>query len=385
MPLAIPLAWLQLSREKLRLLVALAGVAFAVVLILMQLGFREALFDSSIRFHRSMVYDVALISPRTQFIVQPENFSRRRLQQARGISGVASVKPVYLSQTIWRNPARTDQTRSIYIVGFDPSHHVLDVAGIIENQHHLRIADVVLYDAQSRPEFGPVAELFAETGPVETEVGNRRVTVAGLFDLGTSFGIDASIVTSDLNFLRIFPHRLPGLINIGLVDLEPGVSPEEARERIVASIPGDVEVLTRAEFERREIDYWNTNTPIGYVFTFGVIIGLVVGSIIVYQILFADVSDHLQEYATLKAMGYTNGYLFRVVFQEAAILAVLGYLPGVLVCLGLYRLAGDATSLPIAMTWGRGVAVLGLTVGMCCFSGAMALRKVRAADPADVF
>lgn len=385
MMLAIPLAWLQLSREKLRLLVALAGVAFAVVLILMQLGFREALFDSSIRFHRSMVYDVALISPRTQFIVQPENFSRRRLQQVRGISGVASVKPVYMSQTIWRNPARTDQTRSIYIVGFDPSHHVLDVAGIIENQHHLRIADVVLYDAQSRPEFGPVAEFFRETGPVETEVGNRRVTVAGLFDLGTSFGIDASIVTSDLNFLRIFPHRDPGLINVGLVDLEPGVSPEEARERIVAAIPGDVEVLTRAEFERREIDYWNTNTPIGYVFTFGVIIGLVVGSIIVYQILFADVSDHLQEYATLKAMGYTNGYLFRVVFQEAAILAVLGYVPGVLVCLGLYRLAGDATALPLEMTWTRGFVVLVLTVAMCCTSGAIALRKIRSADPADVF
>lgn len=107
--------------------------------------------------------------------------------------------------------------------------------------------------------------------------------------------------------------------------------------------------------------------------------------IIVYQILFSDVSDHLQEYATLKAMGYTDGYLFKVVIQEAGILAVLGFVPGLLLCLGLYRLAGDATSLPIVMTWSRGVAVLGLTVGMCWFSGAMALRKVRAADPADVF
>ena len=385
MMLAIPLAWLQLSREKLRLLVALAGVAFAVVLILMQLGFREALFDSSIQYHRSMIYDVALISPRTQFIVQPENFSRRRLQQVRGIPGVADVKPVYMSQIIWRNPERTNETRSIYVVGFDPSDHVFDIAGINENQHHLRMADVVLYDARSRPEFGPVAEIFRETGHVETEVGNRHVTVVGLFDLGTSFGIDASIVTSDLNFLRIFPQRDPGLINVGLVDLEPGVSPEEARDRIVASIPGDVEVLTRAEFERREIAYWNTNTPIGYVFAFGVIIGLVVGSIIVYQILFSDVSDHLQEYATLKAMGYTNAYLFGVVFQEAAILAVLGYVPGLLVCLGLYRLAGDATALPLVMTWTRGSVVLVMTVAMCCASGAIALRKIRSADPADVF
>jgi putative ABC transport system permease protein len=385
MILAIPLAWLQLSREKLRLLVAVAGVAFAVVLILMQLGFREALFDSAVRYHRSLVYDVALISPRTQFIVQPENFSERRLQQVRGIPGVEGVKPVYMAQIVWRNPVRTNEARSIFMVGFDPSHHVFDVAGITENQHHLRIADEVLYDALSRPEFGPVVDLFRETGHVETEVGNRNVKVAGLFDLGTSFGIDASIVTSDLNFLRIFPSRDRGLINLGLVDLEPGVSPEAIRDRILASLPGDVEVLTREEFERREIAYWDTNTPIGYVFTFGVIIGLVVGSIIVYQILFADVSDHLKEYATLKAMGYTNGYLFAVILQEAVILAVLGFVPGLLVSTGLYRLAGDATALPLGMTWARGFGVLMLTVAMCCVSGAIALRKVRSADPADVF
>jgi len=193
------------------------------------------------------------------------------------------------------------------------------------------------------------------------------------------------VVTSDLNFLRIFPHRNPALIDIGLIELVPGADPVAVGAEIRAELPGDVHVYTRDEFVRAEVAYWNGNTPIGFVFFFGTVIGIVVGGIIVYQILFSDVSDHLQEYATLKAMGYTDGYLFKVVLQEAAILAVLGFLPGLAVCLLLYRLAGDATSLPIAMTWERGVVVLGLTVGMCCLSGAMALRKVRSADPADVF
>ena len=385
MIIAIPLAWLQLTREKLRLLVALSGVAFAVVLIFMQLGFREALFESAVRYHTTLVYDIALISPTTDFIVQPDNFSRRRLFQVRGFPGVDSVSSVYLGQALWKNPAESSQSRIIFVVGFDPSDEVFALPGIVDNSSLLRMPDSVLYDKASRPEFGPVAELFRSEAVLETEVNNRVVEVVGLFDLGASFGIDASIATSDLNFLRIFPDREQGLINIGLVKLEPGADPLAVRDAIASELSNEVEVLTRADFIAKEIDYWNTNTPIGYVFSFGVIIGLMVGSIIVYQILFADVSEHLQEYATLKAMGYTNAYLFGVVLQEAVILAVLGFLPGLLVCLGLYRLAADATHLPLAMTLERGIFVMTLTVAMCCVSGAIALRKIRSADPAEVF
>lgn len=385
MIVAIPLAWLQLSREKLRLLIAVSGVGFAVVLIFMQLGFREALFDSAVRYHTNLEYDLAMISPATDFIVQSENFSRRRLIQVRGFPGVDSVSPVYLGQALWKNPNQSSQSRTIFVVGFDPSDEVFSLPGIARNVTRLQKPKSVLYDTASRSEFGPVVDLFRDSDVVETEVNDREIEVVGLFELGTSFGIDASIVTSDLNFLRLFPNRVPGLINLGLIKLAPGADPEEVRDAVVAELPNDVEVLTREDFIAREIDYWNSNTPIGYVFTFGVIIGLIVGSIIVYQILFADVSDHIQEYATLKAMGYTNSFLFGVVFQEAVILAVLGFLPGLLICLGLYRLAGAATHLPLEMTPMRGVSVVILTIVMCCVSGAVALRKIRSADPADVF
>jgi putative ABC transport system permease protein len=385
MTLAIPLAWLQLKREKFRMLVALSGVSFAVVLIFMQLGFQDALFDSSVRYHQTFSYDLAMISPKTDFIVQPEGFSRRRLIQVLGIPGVESVAPVYLGQALWRNPEDPSESRSIFVVGFDPSDRVFAMAAVDDSLHRLRLPDTILYDAMSRPEFGPVAERFREGGPLETEVTNRALEVVGLFELGTSFGIDASIITSDLNFRRIFPQRKAGRIDLGLIHLESGRDPEALRETIAASIPADVEVLTREAYIQREVDYWNRSTPIGYVFSFGVIIGLTVGGIIVYQILFADVSDHLAEYATLKAMGYTDGYLASVVLQEAAILAVLGFIPGLAVSLLLYRLAGEATRLPLEMNLQLGALVLLLTVSMCAISGVIALRKIRSADPAEIF
>jgi putative ABC transport system permease protein len=383
--LAIPVAWLQLKRERMRSCVAIAGVAVAVILIFMQLGFRDALFESSVRIHSAFVYDLALVNPRTDYVLRPESFSRRRLYQALGFDGIESVSSVYMGLALWRNPEARDQTRAIFVVGFDPMQRVFELPGVTELQSRLRLPDVALADARSRPEFGPIAELVRRDGSIVTEVGNRSITVEGLFELGTSFGIDGTLMTSDLNFRRIFPERPAGRIDVGLVRLEPGSNPELARDALAAALPADVDVLTRRGFIEREVAYWSGTTPIGYVFSFGVAVGLLVGSIIVYQILFTDVSDHMKEYATLKAMGYRDRYLFGIVLQEAVILAVLGFAPGIAIATLLYRIAGDATQLPMRMEVSRSALVLGLTLAMCCLSGSAALRKLRSADPAEVF
>ena len=380
----IPLGWLQLKKEKLRFAVALLGVAFAVILILMQLGFREAMFGSAVRYHEHLRYDIALVSPEMAFIVQPRSFSNRRLYQARGVPGVASVSPVYFSLGQWKNPV-SHEMRSIFGVGVEPADRSLALPEVEAQLARVTVQDAVLFDDASRPEFGPIAERVRSGSPVAVELNNRQVQVAGLFSFGTSFGIDGSVVTSETNFLRIFPGRQRGLIELGLVRVAAGEDAQRVRDAIRAALPRDVLVLTRAEFIAKERAYWDASTPIGYVFAFGVLVGLVVGGIIVYQILFADVNDHLAEYATLKAMGYSNLYLSGVVIQQAVILAVLGYLPGLAICLLLYRVSSRATLLPLEMTWQRGVGVLALTVAMCAISALVALRKVRSADPADVF
>lgn len=381
----IPLAWLQLIREPLRLSIAVAGVTFAVVLILMQLGFRDAMLESAVRYHQALEYDLVIISPKTRFIVQTEKFARSRLYQALGFDGVDEVTPVYLGQQFWKNPDKPTQVTPIFAVGVDPSHDVVDLSGIDAHWDRIKLADRVLFDRASRSEYGSIADRFESGERVKTEMGARTIEVAGLFELGTSFGIDGSIITSDLNFLRLFPHRSPGTIDWGLVELESGYDPDAVRDAIASSIPRDVEVLTRSGFISREKNYWNTNTPIGYVFLFGVIMGLGVGGVIVYQILFSDVNEHLGEYATLKAIGYPNRYLSSVVLQESILLALLGYVPGVLITLGLYWVTDTATGLPLTLTPQRAVVVLLLTLAMCGISGVIALRKVRSADPAEVF
>jgi heterocyst specific transport system permease protein len=381
---AARLAWLQLRRQKFRLAVALAGVAFAVVLMFMQFGFRDALFRSAVNVHQRLKADVVLIHPHYNIVAFPTSITRRRLYQALGFDGVESVTPLYTALGRWKNPD-TGKTRDVFVIGVDPAADVLDIAGVDAARETIRYPNVVLYDELSRPEFGPVAATVQAGRELVTEVSEHEVKVQGLFRLGTSFGIDATIVTSDLNFLRIFPYRDPGAISAGLVRLRPGADPAVVRDVLAAALPDDVEVLTKDEYMDREIRYWATATPIGYVFSFGVVMGLVVGAIIVYQILFADISDHLAEYATLKAMGYANRFLAGVVLMEAFILAVGGYLPGLALCRWLYGVTESATMLPMQLSARRGGTVLVLTVVMCWVSGLVAMRKLRAADPADVF
>jgi putative ABC transport system permease protein len=380
----VPLAWLQLSRERTRLLVAIAGIAFADILMFMQLGFREALFDSAVTLHQRLQGDIFLISPQSTALLSMKGFPSRRLYQALGFEGVRSISPIYLDFSLWKNPD-TRGTRRILVVGFNPSDRVLNLPGVQQNLDAIKLPDVVLFDAASRPEFGPIARQFEGGGAVVTEVGNRRIQVGGLFTLGTSFGSDGTIVTSDLNFLRLFPQRNRGIIEIGAIDLEPGTNPATVIKSLKQQLPKDVRILSKAEYIAFEKQYWQNRTPIGYIFSLGTAMGFIVGTVIVYQILYTNVSDRLTEYATLKAMGYKSSYLLLVVFQEALILAVLGYLPGYGLSLGLYALAQNATRLPIAMSLMRAVTVLILTMLMCCISGAIAVQKLEAADPADIF
>lgn len=380
----LPIAWLQISNRKVRLAVALAGVAFAVVLVSMQLGFRASVYQSAVRYHRHFEYDLVMVSPKTPFIGYPESFTKRRLYQALAAQGVEAVTPVYIRQAYWRNPW-TFNSRSIVVLGFDPAHDILNISAVRDQLDLIKLPDVVLFDALSRPEYGPVADRFLEAGPIDAQVNNRHITVAGLFELGTSFGLDGSLVTSDLNYLRMFPDRPAGFIELGLIHLADDASPQVVGTALKNALERDAEILTRNEFIAREQRYWATTTPVGYVFGFGAIMGLIVGCVVVYQILFADVSEHLAEYATLKAVGYRNRDLSLVILKEAVLLAVLGYVPGLAITLPLYRITSDATRLPLEMTLSRASAVLALTLGMCAIAGLMALRQVRSADPAEVF
>jgi putative ABC transport system permease protein len=381
----VPLAWLQLKHQKLRLVAAVMGIGFAVILIFIQLGFKDALLVSSVKLHNTLNYDLAMVSPTTDIITDPTSLPRNRLVQVRGIPGVKSAVPVYIGKGRWRGPHDPSMRRSVLIMGFNPSHPGFEKLGIQDDLSVIKMQDHVLFDRDSRTEYGPVYEAVQRDKKLEVEINEREVTIGGTYRLGTSFGFDGSIITSDLNFLRLFNYRKASNIDLGLITLEDGVNPIEIRDVIVSSIPQDVLVLTKNEFIDQEIYYWSKSTSIGYIFNFGVVMGFVVGLIIVYQILFSDVQDHLKEYATLKAIGYTHAYLSGLVLQEAIILSLLGFLPAALLTEYLYQTAAAATQLPIYMTLDRWITVLLLTIAMCAASALIALRKLRSADPAEVF
>ena len=381
----IPLSWLQLTHEKIRFMVALAGISFADILMFMQLGFQEALFNSAVRLHKSLHGDIFIISSQTDSIAFPTSFSNRRLYEVLGIKGVQSVSPVYIDFASWKNPVQRNNRR-IFVIGINPKDKILDLPNVQENQEKLKQQDVILFDRLSRVDFGPIAEEFERGKTIVTEVSGRRIKVGGLFSLGTSFGADGNILTSDVNFFRLFPSREKGLIEIGIIKLEPGANIELTLNKLREKLSGgDVNVFDKEGLIKHEINYWYARTAIGFVFTLGTIMGFIVGTVIVYQILYTDVADHLPEYATLKAMGYTDLYLLTVVFQEAIILACIGYIPGASLAMVLYFNAARATGLPIAMTVSKAITVLILTAVMCCIAGGISVGKLRSADPADIF
>jgi putative ABC transport system permease protein len=380
----IPLAWLQVTREKTRLVVAIAGIAFADLLIFIQMGFEGALYDSAIKPHRSLQANLVLINQQLQTLIAVKSFPRERLYQTLSYEGVASVSPLYIDSGLWRNP-KTRVTRAILVWGVDPTKPAFKLPEINQNLDQLKLLNQVLFDQAGRPEYGTIADMFNQTGTVETELNNKLISVKGLFTNGSSFAADGNVITSDSTFLQLFPDRKPEQIEVGLITLKPGTNVKQVQSQLAAGLPNDVKVLTTEEFAQIEKNYWAGGTGIGFIFGLGVGVGFIVGIVIVYQILYADVSDHLPEYATLKAMGYTNLYLLGVLTQEALLLAVLGFLPGFALSFGLYQVTYAATLLPISMTVDRAISVLVLTIIMCSVSGAIAMRKLRSADPADVF
>jgi heterocyst specific transport system permease protein len=379
----IPLAWLQLTFEKRRFVAALAGITFAVVLMLMQLGLREVLYRAASRIPEHVAGELVMLSPQYESLNAIRSFSERRLYSALSSPDVQTVVPVYLQMGAWKDPATRSEHR-IAVIGAPPTKDALELPELSVERVKLEVPDSVLFDSGSRPEYGDLAKLYAERPNVAAEVNGRRVRVAGLFDLGASFGAGGHLLTSDVTFSRLFDRPL-GTIDIGVIRLRPNVDPHTAERDIASRIPADVVVMTRDEFARLEADYWEKRAAIGFIFDLGAVMGLFVGAVIVYQILYTDVVDHLEEYATLKAIGYRDRFLFSVVLQESIVLSVLGFIPGYALAELLYLVARRNAHVPIEMTIVRAAGVFGLTVFMCVASGSIAMRKLTSADPAEIF
>lgn len=384
-PLGIPLAWRQLTRDRKRFSTAVVGVTFGVVLMLYQLGLytaslRQVVFPQSI-----LMGDLVITSSNYEYFYQNRFFSRRILYQLRGFPGVASIAPLSVNFLTWKNPT-TGVDVLIACLACNPSQNPFAVPRIAREVRLLKNGEDVLFDRRSAEAgFGRVVEEFENRGEVISEVEHVKVRVKGLFDMGQTLAATGHIITSDQALGRIYPQRPANMINMGLVTLSKGADPGEVRRRLSAFLPKDVRVMTFDEFRSAEQDYWMSRTAIGFICIAGMLVGMFVGGIVVYQILYTDVTDHLREYATLKAMGITDWFLLRLVMTEALILLLTSFLPSTLLSGVMFHVTRQGAGMPTRLCVSELLIVFFFASAMCVISGFLATRKLKTADPADIF
>ena len=381
--MSVPLARRNLLANTPRLVRSVSGIAFAVLLMMIELGFRDGFFESMIMNVRALDGDIMLISSAKYQVDRISPFSRRQLYEARAVPGVASASPLYIDRVapIWKNP-QDQQLFRVTAYGFDPDQPVF-LFPVTAKLEALRQPDTVMVDHRARSFLGKADE------GTETELARRHITVVGTFELGPNFFSDGNVIMSDRNFFKFFGARgsdtdLPD-IEIGVVKVLPQFKVSDVKAGLRAALPPNVTVLTKAELVDEEVQHNKKVSPVGPIFSIGTIIGFAVGMMISYQILFSDLSDQRSQYATLKAMGYRNRYLVKVVLQQAVFYALIGYAPAWILSLLALHVIGELVLLPVGISFALTVTTLALTVVMCTLSALIAVRRVISADPAELF
>ena len=380
----LPIAWLQLTHSKAKFTVATTGVVVAVLLMWMQLGFLDALYRSGTSVARHLRGDLVLLSPNTKTFMQLEPFAKRHIARSLGHEGVEDVNALYVGMAMWKNPWNGEKRR-LFVFGMEPDYATFEAENLAELLPTTLAPDVGIFDAASRPEFGPVAATIRRGELVQAEINGRLTRITGVTTIGAGFQADGNFVTSTANYLRIMNEPRSGTVHVGLINLKPGADKAQVKRDLIQMYGDEITVMTTEEVVDREYAFLTRTAPIGFVFTLGTIVGCVIGFAIVYQVLYTDISNHLPQFATLKAMGYTDRYLSAVVVQEALILAGSGFIPGSILGMILFAVAKAATMLPMYVTWDRAIEVFVLTFAMCTVSGLLAMRRLRAADPAEIF
>jgi len=396
--MATPLSIYNLKEGGWRTILSISGISIAVTLIFMQLGFLGAVLDTAVLFYNNLKFDLVVRSPNYYHFCDANKFDRSNLDIILSDPAVESVQPFHVSLGKW-NYAEASTQRGILIMGVTPEGQTFSANNSYVDLPDLKKLDrprAILVDRKSRPQFlgADNRERFNEEQiGLRIELNQKLCEVTGIFELGTGLAANGASVIHEDDFRDLFPNYSAQDMSLGLVRLSDSAAndPTVARQRIYeamgvnAGTSSAVEVLTREEVVYEEVIHWIGNTPIGFIFIAGVVVALIVGAIVVYIVLSSDISKQIGEYATLKAMGYRNSYLSRVVLEQAIILGVISYLVAFAVSLVLYQVVGTAANLPITMTLSRQVIVFAATITMCCVSGSIAMQKLTKADPADLF
>jgi putative ABC transport system permease protein len=365
-----PIAWLQVSNNPTKLLIGVAGVSFSNLLMFFQLGLMDSLYNSQKKPIMKLEADLVMVSSEYSNMGNLQDFPRNRLYQVLGVDGVESVSPLRIKRGTWITPS-TRKSYDIYVYGVNLALPSLAFPEIEANRGSLQILRNGLFDRNSKAQYGDVVASLRGGQTFNVEINQRQVKIIDTFKMGATFAAEANLITADNTFLYLFNKLDPNSLQLGLIRLKPGASPAAVKAAMAPILSGrKVMVVTRQELGQMEMNYWKRNSSVGFIFSLGVLVGFV---------------NSLPQYATLKAMGYRDPFVIGIVIQQAAILAAVGFVPGVILSTVLYGLLANVTKLTVMMTFNRALLVLILTFVMCVGSGTLATRKLVQLDPADVF
>ena len=350
--------------------------------MLMQLGFEQAFFNSALEVIRGLDGDILIQSSHKYAFATRDPFSLSDIAAAGKVPGVASARPLYADwfDFFWKSLANGN----VFLVrafGFDPDAPIFLYADVNDDRVKLKEPNTVLVDRRARRFLG------MDSGATETELNGAKVKIVGDFALGPDFQSDGTVIMSDRTFASLLrgPAGNPSNVDLGVIKTAPGADVTAVAQALRKALPDTIAVFTKPELIAFERKFQADVSSAGPIFAMGTIVGFVVGMLISYQVTYTDLSDQLPQYATLKAIGYRTRYLLRVVLEQAAFNAIAGWVPALLLGLLLYYIIGRVALLPLHMTGYVILVSLGLTLGMCLISAAIAVRRVIRADPAEVF
>jgi len=364
-----------LFHDRVRLAVTLVGILFSIVLVAVQLGLYLGARTMIIAMIERADADLWIMAYGTKNFEEAQPINVRARYAALATPGVERATPLITSFTDWRKP--TGGSTLVVVIGTDAEEGGLSPWNIVAGDNSaLGARDAVFVDKTYLPELA-----VNGVGDV-AQVGAARVRVTGLTDGIRSFTVSPYVFTT-LNRARTLLDIPADELTYVLVKLAPGADAMAVRAAIRDKV-SDSEVLTAAEFRDRSLNHWLFATGAGVALIGGALLGLVVGTVIVAQTLYSSTKDHLNEFATLRALGSSSGYIHKVILTQAGLSAVLGYVLGMAIALVVVYLS-EGTALPIVMSPELAAVLLALTVAMCGVSAVSAIGKVMRIDPAMVF
>lgn len=379
----LPIGWLQLTHRRGRFAAALAGVALANVLVFVQLGLMNSMGAATLKPYGFLRADIMISAGDANALTEGGNVARQWMLQALADPDVVDGMGLFVGNVTW-DRGGGDITFTTF--GIDPARPAFVAPGIVPDIVQLQVQGAAILDRLARGLSPEEAAAIRPQTPLRFEAQGRTLTAMTTFAGGGGFGADGFMLVSDQTFLSLVSSRTSTAPDHILLRLRPGADVAATVTRLHALISDQsLRIRSYADAAQEDLRYQQTQRPTGVIFGFGVLIGVLVGLVIVYQVLSADVADHLREYATFKAMGYGPRFFLGIVLEEALVLGLFGFVPGVLIGSGILTLMGAVTTLPLTMTPGMAVTVFLGTVVFSALSGTIATRRLAAADPADLF